>query len=541
MSGERRREYPSAYDYLQECLLLEEVFAQAPIVKLELVSRSPFSDQPVGARDVAIATAYQCNSAGTPELKKRDDEKAQKVASSTLQAGHHTTRQHVHFTWRFIGVSRSVTHDVFHSYPFYNSEQQSQRYVEAQRGNYLAPANLSERQKLVFHEAADFANHAYFHLLEELAPEVEKRVKDMYPTSGWRVPETAERLGAKGRKICQEIARYVLPIGQKTVYFHTLSELQLLRLFRASTLPRFSSEARYVIARMVKSVADYDAGILKEIDVPWPQAAVLSGTDNIMQRKKEFDEFLGDKSSLLIGYPPNAGEILTFAVRNTWGLPESCLSVSEALDSVANPAKNSLLADVYDVGMLDNLTVTLRQVSLTYLTKLSHTADSQRQRHRKTFGSTPSIEEIYDGSPDFLVPLVIRENPHLFRTYREIMERIYQNVERALGEGVPREWALLLLPNAQTVRVVESGDLFDWHHRWRQRLCFLAQEEIFFISVDQIEELRRVLPQAEKMLLAPCGLRKAAKVKPRCPEGDRWCGQAVYNWEIQRYKESRLI
>ena len=56
---------------------------------------------------------------------------------------------------------------------------------------------------------------------------------------------------------------------------------------------------------------------------------------------------------------------------------------------------------------------------------------------------------------------------------------MFENVDRALEMGIPREYATLLIPNAINIRVIEGGDLFDWIHRWKQRLCYLAQEEIF--------------------------------------------------------------
>ena len=140
-----------------------------------------------------------------------------------------------------------------------------------------------------------------------------------------------------------------------------------------------------------------------------------------------------------------------------------------------------------------------------------------------------------------MTPMIIRENPALRDVYDETMRTIFTNVEKAIDAGIPREYALLLLPNASTLRVVESGDLFDWLHRWKQRLCYLAQEEIFFISVEQVEQVGKVLPDLKNMLLAPCGVRQRAGVRPRCPEGDRWCGKPVYNWSLDKYKEERLV
>jgi thymidylate synthase ThyX len=180
--------------------------------------------------------------------------------------------------------------------------------------------------------------------------------------------------------------------------------------------------------------------------------------------------------------------------------------------------------------------------SLTFATKLSHTADSQRQRQRRTPGATPPIEAAFDGTPDFITPKVIEENGDLQELYQKSLDQIYKNVKKALESGIDKEKALLLLPNAQAIRLYETGDFFDWLHRFKQRLCFVAQEEIFFISCDQVEQILEVLPQAKATLLAPCGIRKKAQISPKCPEGDRFCDQPVFNFEdIKNYKKARLI
>jgi len=527
---------------LDSYLLLEKKFIAPPQIQLELISRVPPGIDEVSVRDIVITTAVQCYASGVAKLKPRPDERSISIAESTLKAGHHTTRQHATYTWKLEGVSRSLVHDVLHANPFYNSEQQSQRYVEAMQGNYLVPAGLSEKQGKIFSESGDFANTAYFRLLEMLEPEVERRISQMYPKGGWKVERTEERLTSKIKKLSQEVARYVLPIAQKTTLDHTLSELQLLRLFRASQMPHFSDEARFVIGKMVQEVAEQDGSILEELDIPLPvQEESLFHEEYITQQKAEFDQALGNNQSILSAIPDNSRRVLSASVHNILGLPSSQLTESDSLAHLMDPSKNQSLVDIYEIGIMDPLTSTLRVVSVSYATRLSHTADSQRQRHRRTPGATPPLEAIYDGIPDYMTPLVIRESSQLFATYCEFMTTIYCNIEKAIEAGIPREHALLLLPNAQNVRVVESGDLFDWIHRWKQRLCYLAQEEIFFISVEQVKQLRDTFPEAERILLAPCGIRQTAGIKPRCPEEDRWCGRPVYNWDIDNYPHNRLI
>lgn len=526
-------------DVLGSYLDLESKFENPPIVSLELVS-TPLNGEEIGARDIATTTAVQCYAPGTAKLKSRGDEKSQSIAESTLKGGHHTTRMHTYYTFH-LTVTRDLTERTLHFTPFYNSEQQSQRYVEAKAGNYEIPAGLTPEQREKYVELAEYMNNAYFDLLVMLGPEVEKRMKQMYPEDGWNVAGTKARLDSKTQKICQEIARYVLPIAQKTTMYHSLSELQILRLFRASQFQNFTDEGRFVIAKMIEEIAKIDPTILQELDKP-----IVSnhGADHnifsIVDQKTEFDNLLDQRQSLLLSGTKDPRKVLAIAVRNVLGKGDAEVLDENALSFLMDPKNNPLLADVYETGMFDPLTSALRQVSFTFATKLSHTAESQRQRQRRTPGATPPVDQQYDGTADYITPLVIRENPNLQKKYDGIMRNIYFGINSCLKAGIPKEIALKLLPNAHAIRTVETGDLFDWLHRFKQRLCYLAQEEICFISIEQALDVLKILPEAEKMLQAPCGVASVAETG-RCPEGDRWCGKPVWKWRLNQYKEGRLV
>lgn len=534
MSSESRVEVHGARDWLEHCLALESRFAKPPKVTLVLKSSAVSGAAELGVVDIAATTAIQCYAAGIAPMKPRPEEKPRKIAADTLEAGHHTTRMHAHFTWRLENVSRHAIHDYFHAYPYYNSEQQSQRYVEIRDGSYQEPTNLNEGQARFFLEACSYANRQYFRLLELLKPAVSQRVRDMYPGKGWNVERTRARLNAKIDKLIQEVARYVVQIGQVSTFDHTLSELQLLRLFHASKHLDFSDEVRFVIAKMVESVSKVDPQILTEIRAPLEASNENCGWVD----DREFDGFSGGKLSQMVEISSAVRKVLAMSVRRMTGKNFSDL---EALSFLMSPNTNLVLADVYETGMHEGLASALRQINLTFFTTLSHAADSQRQRHRRTAGNVPFIHQMDFDNLEYLTPLVIAEDPKLKAVYDEIIEKELGNVRTAQKLGISKRDALLLLPNALKMRVVESGDLFDWLHRWKQRLCYLAQEEIFWISLDQVEQLGKYLPEASGMLLAPCGVRAGAGVRPRCPEGDRWCGQPVYNWKIEEYKKHRLI
>jgi len=73
------------------------------------------------------------------------------------------------------------------------------------------------------------------------------------------------------------------------------------------------------------------------------------------------------------------------------------------------------------------------------------------------------------------------------------------------------------------------------YHKWKTRLCYNAQEEIFQASVEEVEDLSKVNPDIAKWLRAPCWIRMQGGVKPFCPEGDKYCGVQVWKNDSLNY------
>jgi thymidylate synthase ThyX len=532
---------PDVRRILDEYKALGGKFQAPPEILLQLISATP-DGQVALVHDVVASTAYQCYNKGVSPIQPRSGERAQQVVDSTLDAGHHTTRLHTSYTWHLKGVTRSAIHDVFHDNPFYNSEQQSQRYAEAKEGEYLIPEHLTPEQQGAYLELAGRMNTAYFNLIELLTPILLERTRKMYPNQKFKVETTEQRLDSKAKKLAQEIARYVLPIGQKTTLHHTLSTLQLARLFHASKMPHFTDESRYVIAQMIETIAELDPTIYAELRVP-ADVPIRPETDLAIRAEyaDQFDAELDGSLSQLMASTEDPRAVLADAIRNALQISQSAMSDEDALRLGLDPAKNGLQTSVFDIGMLDTLTAATRMVSFTFKSRMSHSADSQRQRHRRTPGTTPSIADAYTGRPDYETPMVIKETPEIAEEYHALMADIYAGVARLLEMGVPSEYALMLLPNAQTVRIVESGDFFDWIHRFKQRLCVLAQEEIFFATVQQARRVLALFPEGKDLLLAPCGINRAGGVRPKCPEGERWCGLSWWQKALADYVEGRLV
>ena len=85
---------------------------------------------PEHAFDGAIAAARTCYSPRVVAVDEVTDRQRDTIGALTFEAGHHTVYQHAHFEFGLENISRQFVWSVLHGYPFYNSEQSSQRYVK---------------------------------------------------------------------------------------------------------------------------------------------------------------------------------------------------------------------------------------------------------------------------------------------------------------------------------------------------------------------------------------------------------------------------
>jgi thymidylate synthase ThyX len=168
----------------------------------------------------------------------------------------------------------------------------------------------------------------------------------------------------------------------------------------------------------------------------------------------------------------------------------------------------------------------------TFKKRLSHTADSQDQRHRATPASRPILAtHVAPESPDFATPVLVEAVPAAKVFYEETMAVLWRDFASLLNAGAPAEFAIYLLPNAVNVRFEESGDLAAFHHKWVHRLCYTAQEEIWRACREEWLQVKDVAPCLARHIAAPCTLRQ-----PFCPEGDRYCGVPVWKLGVEDYK-----
>ena len=79
------------------------------------------------------------------------------------------------------------------------------------------------------------------------------------------------------------------------------------------------------------------------------------------------------------------------------------------------------------------------------------------------------------------MPALVRENSRAREMYEHAMEEAWAAKNELIDRGVPPN-SRSTVPNAKSIRLVETGSLLHLLHKWTMRTCFNAQEEIYQAS-----------------------------------------------------------
>ena len=482
--------------------------------------RGVITPQEVGGHDIDDADQIAAR------RKRRDV-----LAKDLLKAGHHTVFQHAHFQFALSGISRHVTWAFLHSHPFYNSEQVSQRFVSVKGSDCVTPDLGQHTPALVEMYEAQF--DAYKQLCDALW----EPTKDAYFDRFAARAKAPEKWESAIRKRVQEIARYVLPVATTTYLYHTVSGITLMRYLRAARAGDLPSEQVGLVAAMIDALLTAEPAYASVLQQVLDADAFIQRPSSV-EDAAAFDELLDGKLSKLVAHSPNNEQVL--AQIAGWNLRGDSAGVgNELLQLLVDPSRNTLLGQNLNLTTHDKYSRVMHHAHYTFAKRLSHTADSQDQRHRMTPGSRPLFRAHKASDADYTTPRLIEVSAEAQSIYDSIMARTWEAGHQLLQRGVADEAVQYLMPNAANIRFYESGDLSAFRHKMEMRLCYNAQEEIWQASVDEAEQIAAVHPTIGACLLPPCTLRDMSGTKPVCPEGARFCGVKV--WDLQRSQYERLL
>jgi len=174
---------------------------------------------------VAVAARLCYSPVGVDELMDElGDEGVEKLVRFVIKSGHHSTTEHIYFTFAIEGVSRALTHQlVRHRIASYN--QQSQRYVKFKDNfEYITPPSI----------------------------EKDKDSKKKFDSLILNIHNLYEELLDSGVKA--EDARYILPNASETKIIVTMNGRELLHFFTVRCCSRAQWEIRELAKKMLKLV-----------------------------------------------------------------------------------------------------------------------------------------------------------------------------------------------------------------------------------------------------------------------------------------------
>ena len=496
-----------------------------PIVTLRNAFSRPY--------DGAIAAARTCYSPRVVAAEEITPGQRESIGPLTFEGGHHTVYQHAHFEFGLENVSRQFVWSFLHAHPFYNSEQSSQRFVRLDRMAAHIPEGLSNAARAVFEEGIVAAWESYSSLSQILFEDTHRILAQLRHLSPQAAEKRRKKVAREAEKKAIEVARYVIPVAAFTSMVHTVSGIVLHRLHRMLRTGDTPAENALVVEAMVEKVRELDPAFFERVgDGPLGEDGVVENRfprvegagDGLAAR---LDAQLGGRTALLLDWTARAEETTAEAVRAVTGSSPETLPDADALERALNPSLNRYRLETLQISVHSPLTRALHHPTYTFLKRLSHTADSQDQRHRMVPASRPLMTLTDTLRPDYVMPPLVKANPRAEEAFAAAMEKAWALKNRLRDMGVPAEAALYILPNAKALRFHETGSLLYLAHKWVMRTCFNAQEEIFRASMDELEQVRAVHPRLVRHMGPPCVLR-AGRITPTCTEGEHFCGVPVW-------------
>jgi thymidylate synthase (FAD) len=135
------------------------------------------------------------------------------------EVGHGSVLEHAVWNFVFVGISRSLTHELVRHRAGWSYSQLSQRYVDESIAEYVEPDIIASDPELhaVWVEAVKTTHAAYMKLAEKL----NEKLADPKAAAAAMLPPDADR--TTRRKAARQAARSVLPNATETKIFVTVN------------------------------------------------------------------------------------------------------------------------------------------------------------------------------------------------------------------------------------------------------------------------------------------------------------------------------
>lgn len=151
---------------------------------------------------------------------------------------------------------------------------------------------------------------------------------------------------------------------------------------------------------------------------------------------------------------------------------------------------------------------------------------AQVTRHRIASFSVRSQRYCSEEQFSYILPPSIKDKPFCERQYKQFMESVSFMYKALLVNGIPKEDARMVLPNACCTRFEVTMNVRELYHFFNLRCCSRAQWEIRELANAMLKGCKLVSPVLFEHAGASC------VSKGYCTEGKKSCGKAPTLQEI---------
>lgn len=163
---------------------------------------------------------------------------------------------------------------------------------------------------------------------------------------------------------------------------------------------------------------------------------------------------------------------------------------------------------------------TLEHASFQFAVEgVSRALTHQLVRHRLASYSQQSQRYVAASGFGYVVPPSVEGRPETLAAFERVIAEIGRVYDDLLADGVPKEDARYLLPNATETKIVISMNARALRHFFELRCCARAQWEIRRLAYRMLRECRRVAPLLFEDAGPPC------ESWGTCREGKLSCGR----------------
>lgn len=426
---------------------------------------------PIGPAHMASHAGRECYEPDAPSL---DDGKQIDVQKRLFNPGHHTTLQHAphYYPFQIEDISVSTITFGFHlNHPFYNSDQRSGRFSKM----YDNP-DLSELESRL---GKYFPNKNLAMAMDfiETGINIFQKNKDSLTDIAAtqlrkeRPNVTDKYIENNAKKMAQEQLRVFMSMIMPTGMVHTINLTTLAALWRVAWTP----EMRDVVTQMK------DAVLQKNPDIAYM-----------------FDETTECVKNECIFLDNNVANVKTS--------PLSKLIYADTFSTFLPQAKDTVdILQFSPHAMENNVRGLVQQVEMSAMTM------GQDQRHRTIGRSKPEF------TGNFYLPPLLKI-AGLEKDAKDFMK---------YWIDLPYDLDLknFITPYGAMVRYEKRENYNALLHEMAKRLCWCAQEEIYNMNIQLVNQLKMAgQNNLVNEILPPCA-------KGGCVEGVRYCGRDLNIWK----------